>query len=165
MPELNSMRDDLANNSVGSSLFENSLQSNKQAFSIPLANSNHNEVTRLREELASKNNLIVQATKAWKIELDECNRKVSDCLLQLISEFNNSVVHLSASCERLDCTVYDFSRFQLAISELQRDKAKEEILEWKSRLEAAQQQQNMSRDLRGLSIQNLKLLQVSLNFP
>ncbi|CAD7091414.1 unnamed protein product [Hermetia illucens] len=125
MPELNSMRDDLANNSVGSSLFENSLQSNKQAFSIPLANSNHNEVTRLREELASKNNLIVQATKAWKIELDECNRK-------------------------------------LAISELQRDKAKEEILEWKSRLEAAQQQQNMSRDLRGLSIQNLKLLQTKL---
>lgn len=164
MPELNSMRDDLANNSVGSSLFENSLQSNKQAFSIPLANSNHNEVTRLREELASKNNLIVQATKAWKIELDECNRKVSD-RYKLISEFNNSVVHLSASSERLDCTVYAFSRFQLAISELQRDKAKEEILEWKSRLEAAQQQQNMSRDLRGLSIQNLKLLQVSLNFP
>lgn len=72
------MRDELNSNSVGNSLFDNSLQSNKQAFSISsCVNSNISEIGRLREELANKNAQIMQVTKAWKMEVDECNRKVS----------------------------------------------------------------------------------------
>lgn len=44
---------------------------------------------------------------------------------------------------------------------MQRDKAKQDAIEWKDRYDLAQTQLNLSVELRNLSIQKLKQLQVS----
>lgn len=78
------LRDDLTNSTVGNNLFKNSLQSNKP-FS-PCINNSYSEFNRMRDELANKNaqllnyeEQMIQATKAceaWKLEVEESNRKV-----------------------------------------------------------------------------------------
>lgn len=89
MSDMNSIRDELSNNSVGNSLFENSLHQHNKQFSMSpslINNPSLNEINRLRDELANHSaqkihweDRILQATKAceaWKSEADESNRKV-----------------------------------------------------------------------------------------
>ena len=56
---------------------------------------------------------------------------------------------------------YEFVfNLQLNLAELQREKAKQEALEWKERYDVCQIQLNLSAELKNLSIQKLKQLQV-----
>lgn len=59
----------------------------------------------------------------------------------------------------LNCN-YFYATLQLNLTELQRDKAKQEAIEWKERYDLAQTQLHLSTELRNLSIQKLKQLQV-----
>lgn len=80
------LREDLANNG---SLFDNGLSHSNKAFSMsPCLNAaGLTEISRLKDELASKNAQLInyeeqmmqsnKAYEAWKMEIDESNRKVS----------------------------------------------------------------------------------------
>lgn len=85
---MNSIRDELSTNSVGNSLFENSMHNKQYSMSPSIMNNpSLNEINRLRDELVTQNakqiqweERIVQASKAceaWKSESDESNRKVA----------------------------------------------------------------------------------------
>ncbi|XP_037027179.1 RING finger protein unkempt isoform X4 [Bradysia coprophila] len=137
--ELNTLRDELSNsNSVGNSLFENSLQHSKPFSMSPsiMTNPSMNEMTRLREEYAQKMRFedrisIMQATQAceaWKTAVDESNRKV-------------------------------------ALAEEQRDEALSRVQMLTEKFDQLNSQNgsNIPRgDLRGLSLQKLKGLQAKL---
>ncbi|XP_037950971.1 RING finger protein unkempt isoform X1 [Teleopsis dalmanni] len=120
--ELSSIRDELTSSSVGNSLFENSLNATKNAFSLQsLQNQNNSDVGRFSAEIMSKNAQIIKLSN----RIDDITRKIN-------------------------------------LVELQRDKAKQEALEWKERYDIAQTQLNLSTELRNLSIQKLKQLQSKL---
>lgn len=86
-PDRNLIRDELSS-SVGSSLFEISLPNKQYSMSPSLLNSSGLENSRLREELVNLSakqiqweDRVMQASKAceaWKSEVDDSNRKVSD---------------------------------------------------------------------------------------
>lgn len=119
--ELNTIRDDINSSSVGNSLFENTLNTAKNAFSLQsLQSQNNSDLGRITSELLTK----------------------------------NAQIHkLNGRYEDLVC--------KLKIAELHRDKAKQEAQEWKERYDLAQIQLNLPAELRDLSIQKLKQLQVS----
>lgn len=104
--DLNLRDDPLSNSTVGNNLFKSSMQSNK-TFS-PCINNSYSEYNRLREEIANKNaqmlnweDQIMQATKAceaWKLEMEESNRKTIIAEQQRDEALNN-VKHLK---EKLD---------------------------------------------------------------
>lgn len=72
--ELNSIRDDINSSSVGNMLFDNTLTTTKNAFSLQsLQNQNTSDVNRLSNELMTKNSQIVKLTN----RIDETARKVS----------------------------------------------------------------------------------------
>lgn len=72
--ELNSIRDDINSSSFGNSLFDNTLQSNKNAFSLQsLQNQTNSDVGRLTTELMTKNAQMVKLSS----RIDETSRKVS----------------------------------------------------------------------------------------
>ncbi|XP_014099244.1 RING finger protein unkempt [Bactrocera oleae] len=120
--ELNSIRDDINSSSVGNMLFDNTMPTTKNAFSLQsLQNQNNSDVNRLSTELMTKNSQIVKLTN----RIDETARKLN-------------------------------------LTELQRDKAKQEAIEWKERYDLAQTQLHLSTELRNLSIQKLKQLQSKL---
>jgi len=125
--ELNTIRDDINSSSVGNSLFENTLNTAKNAFSLQsLQSQNNSDLGRITNELLTK----------------------------------NAQIHkLNGRFEDMAC--------KLKIAELHRDKAKQEAQEWKERYDLAQIQLNLPAELRDLSIQKLKQLQVSrlINFP
>jgi len=118
---LNTIRDDINSSSVGNSLFENTLNTAKNAFSLQsLQSQNNSDLGRMTNELLTK---------------------------------NAQIQKLSVRLEELMC--------KLKITELHRDKAKQEALEWKERHDLVQIQLNLPGELRDLSIQKLKQLQVS----
>ncbi|XP_055903793.1 RING finger protein unkempt isoform X5 [Eupeodes corollae] len=124
--ELNSIRADLTSSSVGNSLFDNNLQNNKPAaYSLQSIQTSNPDVVRLNNDLTNKTAQIIKLQTTLKLEMDECNRKLS-------------------------------------LIELQRDKAKQEALDWKERFDLAQTQINLTADLRSLSISKLKQLQSKL---
>lgn len=119
--ELNTIRDDINSSSVGNSLFENTLNTAKNAFSLQsLQSQNNSDLLRMSNELLTKNTQI---------------QKLSGRLEELISK--------------------------LKVVEHHRDNAKMEALEWKERHDIVQIQLNLPGELRDLSIQKLKQLQVS----
>lgn len=121
--ELNTIRDDINSSSVGNSLFENTLNTAKNAFSLQsLQSQNNSDLGRMTNELLTK---------------------------------NAQIQKLSGRLEELIC--------KLKIAELHRDNAKQEALEWKDRHDLMQIQLNLPGELRDLSIQKLKQLQV--RFP
>ncbi|XP_068153040.1 RING finger protein unkempt isoform X2 [Drosophila tropicalis] len=120
--ELNTIRDDINSSSVGNSLFENTLNTAKNAFSLQsLQSQNNSDLGRMTNELLTK---------------------------------NAQIQKLSGRFEELVC--------KLKITELHRDKAKQEAIEWKERYDLAQIQLHLSDELRDMSIQKLKQLQSKL---
>ncbi|XP_055848881.1 RING finger protein unkempt isoform X6 [Episyrphus balteatus] len=81
--ELNSIRDDLTSSSVGNSLFDNNLQNNKPAaYSLQSIQTSNSDVVRLNNDLTNKTAQIIKLQTTLKLEMDECNRKLSLIELQ-----------------------------------------------------------------------------------
>lgn len=119
--ELNTIRDDINSSSVGNNLFENTLNTAKNAFSLQsLQSQNNTDLGRMTNELLTK---------------------------------NAQIQKLSGRLDELMC--------KLKIAELHRDKAKQDAQEWKDRHDLVQIQLNLPGELRDLSIQKLKQLQVN----
>ncbi|XP_055699769.1 putative E3 ubiquitin-protein ligase UNKL isoform X4 [Phlebotomus papatasi] len=131
------LREDLANNG---SLFDNGLSHSNKAFSMsPCLNAaGLTEISRLKDELASKNAQLInyeeqmmqsnKAYEAWKMEIDESNRKT-------------------------------------AIAEQQRDEALSHVKALKDKLDLLSAQNGSTitnSSLRGMSLQKLKTLQTKL---
>ncbi|XP_016960839.1 RING finger protein unkempt isoform X2 [Drosophila biarmipes] len=117
--ELNTIRDDINSSSVGNSLFENTLNSGKNAFSLQsLQSQNHSDLSRITNELLTKNAQLHKLNgryedMACKLKIAELHRdKAKQEAQEWKERYDLAQIQLNLPAELRDLSIQKLKQLQ-----------------------------------------------------